>query len=97
MQHERTRGRERAPRVAMALDEAQRIAEHAASGLLDTTDADVARVVAQANRVVMRAQMWGASEGATTRRWRRMTVIGGLVFIAVWVAGLLVPLALSVR
>lgn len=97
MQNERTRRRERAPRVTMSLDEAQRIAENASKGLLDTTDVDVARVVAQANRTVMRSQMWGGSDSASTRRWRRLTIVGGMIFIAVWVAGLLVPLALSVH
>jgi hypothetical protein len=81
----------------MPLEEAQRIATNASEGLLDVGDPDVARVVAQANRVVIRSQMWGSTPDVPTRRWRRLTVVGGLVFILVWVAGLLVPLFIAMR
>lgn len=97
MHHERIGRRERAPRVSMPIEEAQKIAANASNGLLDLADPDVARVVAQANRVVLRSQMWGSAPEPSTRRWRRLTVIGGIVFIAVWVAGLLVPLFVSLH
>jgi hypothetical protein len=97
MGNERTSRRERPPRVAMPIDEAQRIAENASNGLLDMADPDVARVVAQANRVVVRSQVWGAAQEPKARRWRRLTVVGAIVFIAVWVAGLLVPLFISLH
>jgi hypothetical protein len=83
---------DRPPRLAMPLEEAERIATFAADGVLDVSDPDVARVVAQANRVVIRSQMWGAAPDTSTRRWRKLTVVFGLLFVAVWVAGLLVPL-----
>ena len=88
----RVERRERPPRVAMPLEEALRISTNAADGVLDLADPDVARVVAQANRVVTRSQMWGSTPDLPTRRWRRWTVVGGLLFVLVWVAGLLLPL-----
>ncbi|PZE25648.1 MULTISPECIES: hypothetical protein [unclassified Curtobacterium] len=87
--------RERPPRLTMPLEEAERISTNAADGLLDTSDPDVARVVAQANRVVTRSQMWGSTPDLPTRRWRRLTVLGGLLFVLIWVAGLMLPLLAS--
>lgn len=84
--------KDRPPRMEMPLDEAQRISANAADGLLDTTDPDVARVVAQANRVVVRAGVWGRTDDRAERRWWRLGVVGAIVFLAIWVAGLLIPL-----
>jgi hypothetical protein len=84
--------KDRPPRLEMPLEEAQRISTNAADGLLDTSDPDVARVVAQANRVVVRAGVWGRSDDRAERRWWRLGLIGAVVFLAIWVAGLLVPL-----
>lgn len=95
MRNDRTQRRDRPPRLAMPLEEAERIATNAADGVLDVNDPDVARVVAQANRVVIRSQMWGSTPDVSTRRWRKLTVIGAILFVAVWVAGLLVPLFTS--
>jgi hypothetical protein len=98
MRNERTARlarRDRTPRVAMPLEEAERIATNAAEGLLDTSDPDVARIVGQANRVVIRSQMWGSTPDLPTRRWRRLTVVGGVLFVLVWVGGLLLPLLAS--
>jgi hypothetical protein len=84
--------KDRPPRLEMPLEEAQRFSTNAADGLLDTSDPDVARVVAQANRVVVRAGVWGRSDDRAERRWWRLGLIGAVVFLAIWVAGLLVPL-----
>jgi hypothetical protein len=92
MRNDRTQRHDRPPRLAMPLEEAERIATNAADGVLDISDPDVARVVAQANRVVIRSQMWGTTPDTSTRRWRKLTVLGGILFVAVWVAGLLIPL-----
>ena len=78
----------------LTVDEAAVIAEHARSGALDVDDPEVRKVVEQANRVLVRAQMWGEERSPKLRRRRRFIAIGALVMVLVWVAGLLVPLAL---
>uniref|UniRef100_A0A942SZV1 Uncharacterized protein n=1 Tax=Neobacillus citreus TaxID=2833578 RepID=A0A942SZV1_9BACI len=78
----------------LTVDEATAIAEHARSGALPLDDPEVRRVVEQANRVLVRAQMWGEDRSPKLRRRRRWLVVGALLMVLVWVAGLLVPLAL---
>ncbi|QSB22231.1 hypothetical protein [Curtobacterium sp. MCJR17_020] len=78
----------------LTVDEATVIAEHARSGALELDDPEVRKVVEQANRVLVRAQMWGEERSPKLRRRRRFIAIGALVMVLVWVAGLLVPLAL---
>ncbi len=43
----------------LTVEEATAITEHAASGSLPLDDPEVRKVVEQANRVLVRAQMWG--------------------------------------
>lgn len=78
----------------LTVDEATAIAEHARSGALPLDDPEVRRVVEQAKRVLVRAQMWGEDRSPKLRRRRRWLVVGALLMVLVWVAGLLVPLAL---
>lgn len=81
-------------RPRMSLDEAQRIADQAAHGRLDTSDPSIARAVGEANRVLIRAETWGKD-----REERRRTagvallVLGGIVLFLV---GLTLALALTV-
>ncbi|SDR02816.1 hypothetical protein SAMN02800687_3367 [Curtobacterium sp. UNCCL20] len=77
----------------LTVDEATVIAEHARDGVLELDDPEVRKVVDQANRVLVRAQMWGEERSPKLRRRRRLIAIGALVMVLVWVAGLLVPLA----
>ncbi|MBF4615718.1 hypothetical protein [Curtobacterium sp. VKM Ac-1376] len=78
----------------LTADEAAVIAEHARAGTLDLEDPEVRRVVEQANRVLVRTQMWGDERSPKLRRRRRFIAAAALVMVLVWVAGLLVPLAL---
>jgi len=77
----------------LTVDEATAIAENARSGSLPLDDPEVRKVVDQANRVLVRAQMWGEERSPKLRRRRRLIAIGALVMVVVWVAGLLVPFA----
>ncbi|MCM3521268.1 hypothetical protein [Curtobacterium sp. P97] len=81
------------PKDELTIEEATAIAEHARSGALPLGDPEVRRVVEQANRTLVRAQMWGEDRSPRLRRRRRWLAAGALVMVLVWVAGLLVPLA----
>ena len=80
----------------LTVEEATAIAEHARSGSLPLEDPEVRRVVEQANRTLVRAQMWGDEPSPRLRRRRKVIAIGALVMVLVWVAGLLVPLAVRI-
>ncbi|MCC8907213.1 MULTISPECIES: hypothetical protein [unclassified Curtobacterium] len=77
----------------LTVDEATVIAQHARDGVLELDDPEVRKVVEQANRVLVRAQMWGDEPSPRLRRRRRFIAIGALVMVLVWVAGLLAPFA----
>lgn len=77
----------------LTVDEATVIDQHARDGVLELEDPEVRKVVEQANRVLVRAQMWGEERSPKLRRRRRFIAIGALLLVLVWVAGLLVPLA----
>lgn len=76
----------------LTVEEATAIAEHARSGSLPLDDPEVRKVVDQANRVLVRAQMWGEDRSPKLRRRRRWIAVGGLLVVAAWVAGLILPL-----
>ncbi|MFJ7286945.1 hypothetical protein ACIQUC_01375 [Curtobacterium sp. NPDC098951] len=80
----------------LTVDEATVIAQHARDGVLELDDPEVRKVVEQANRVLVRAQMWGDEPSPRLRRRRKVIAIGALVMVLVWVAGLLVPLAVRI-
>ena len=75
------------------MPKAELTVEDARSGSLPLDDPEVRRVVEQANRTLVRAQMWGEDRSPRLRRRRRWLAAGALVMVLVWVAGLLVPLA----
>ncbi|AOX67054.1 hypothetical protein BJK06_16215 [Curtobacterium sp. BH-2-1-1] len=77
----------------LTVDEATVITQHARDGVLELDDPEVRKVVEQANRVLVRAQMWGDEPSPRLRRRRRFIAIGALVMVLVWVAGLLAPFA----
>jgi hypothetical protein len=78
--------------TALTVDEATAIAEHAENGRLDTDDPEVRRLVGEANRVLVRAGVWGVPEGPRQRRRRRVLAIGASVLVLSWIAGLFLPL-----
>jgi type IV secretory pathway component VirB8 len=77
----------------LTVDEATVITQHARDGVLELEDPEVRKVVEQANRVLVRAQMWGEERSPKLRRRRRFIAVGALLVVLVWVAGLLVPIA----
>ncbi len=78
----------------MTLPEAERIVALDLDGKLDRKDPDVAKVVYEAHTVVQRASIWGAAPGTPSRRRSVLIFFGAAIFIAVWIAGLLIPLLL---
>ncbi|GAA3335237.1 hypothetical protein HP467_12010 [Curtobacterium albidum] len=82
------------PRDDLTVEEATAIAEHARSGSLPLDDPEVRRVVDQANRTLVRAQMWGEDRSPKLRRRRRIIAFAALAMVLVWVVGLLGPLLL---
>ena len=79
----------------MTLEEARRIVEQAAEGHLDTSDPFIARTVGEAQQVLTRAAVWGA-DAATRRRTRGVALLMAAC-IALFVTGLTLALALTVR
>lgn len=79
----------------MTLDEAERIVALDRDGRLDRGEPQVRKVVDEAHRVVQRASIWGSAPGHPSRRRAVFIFLGAAVFIAAWIAGLLVPLALN--
>lgn len=77
----------------LTVEEATVISQHARDGVLELDDPEVRKVVEQANRALVRAQMWGEERSPKLRRRRRIIAFGALVMVLIWVAGLLVPLA----
>jgi len=81
----------------LSLEEATAIAEHAREGRLDLDDPEIRRLVGEANRMLVRTQMWGETPPTPRRRWkRRGLAIGAAAIVAIWVIGLLGPLLLHV-
>ena len=79
----------------MTLAEAERIVALDQEGRLDRDDPSVAKVVFEAHTVVQRAAMWGGEAGQTSRRRTGWIILGCGIVIAVWIAGLLIPLLLG--
>lgn len=80
----------------LTVDEAAAIADHARAGRLDQSDPEIRRLVGEANRMLVRAQVWGDAESPRRRRKRRWLAAGAVALVTVWVAGLLVPLLVRI-
>lgn len=85
--------RRRVGRVPMTLEEALRIEQQAAEGMLDLSVRGTAAVVDEAHRVHLRAEVWGPS--ADEQRRTKWVVWGGLVAVVVFISGLIACLALA--
>jgi hypothetical protein len=81
--------------TALTVDEATAIAEHAENGDLDMEDAEVRRLVGEANRLLVRAGVWGIAESPKQRHRRRLLAIGASVLVLSWLAGLFLPLLIK--
>jgi hypothetical protein len=76
----------------LTLDEAVAIAAHARAGTLETNDPQVRRLVGDANRLIVRTQLWGEAPTRRARRSRRWTAGIFVAVVLAWILGLLVPL-----
>ncbi|MCU1526914.1 MAG: hypothetical protein JWP75_677 [Frondihabitans sp.] len=81
--------------VRMTLAEAEQIVALDREGKLDRGDADVDKVVFEAHTVVQRSAMWGSEPGHPGRRRTAWIFFACGVFVAIWIAGLLIPLLLG--
>ncbi|MFT4211917.1 MAG: hypothetical protein QM626_08590 [Microbacterium sp.] len=71
----------------MTAEEAERIVRNAGAGRLDMSDPEIRKLVATAQRSIARHTLWGDVSGTRHRRW----VIGGILFLLLWLIGLAVP------
>lgn len=87
----RRRGTGRGSRAPMRIEEAVAIARNSKLGLLDEDDPDIAKLVDQANALVVRFRLWGQEPVEQRTRGRRLLVVGGITVTAIWLAGWLLP------
>jgi hypothetical protein len=79
----------------MTLPEAERIVALDNDGKLDRGDPEVDKIVFEAHTVVQRSSLWGSGPGHPSRRRTRFVFIASALFLATWIAGLLVPLLIN--
>ncbi|HVX08569.1 hypothetical protein [Humibacter sp.] len=91
--HTVPRGVAKAP---MTLEEALRIEQQYERGTLDLSLPGTEAVVAEAHRVRLKAQLWGADRSDDRRRQVKGTVVVVCAFIVVTVVGLVACLAVTV-
>jgi hypothetical protein len=87
------RGVAKAP---MTLEEALRIEQQYERGTLDLSLPGTEAVVAEAHRVRLKAQLWGADRSDDRRRQVKGTVVVVCAFVVVTVVGLVACLAVTV-
>ncbi|TCK65825.1 hypothetical protein [Curtobacterium sp. PhB136] len=78
--------------IELTVDEAILISGHAQSGTLSLDDPEVLRVVQEANRLLVRTQLWGETPTPHRRRKQRLMALGLTVFMLVWLFGVIIPL-----
>jgi hypothetical protein len=79
----------------MTLAEAEKIVALDREGRLDRSDSDVAKVIFEAHTVVQRSTIWGSEPGNPGRRRTKWIFVACGIFLAVWIAGLIIPLLLG--
>jgi hypothetical protein len=87
------RGAAKAP---MTLAEAQRIVQQAERGALDLSKPGTAEVVAEAQRVRFKAELWGADSADDRRRHTKGAVVLVCAFVTLTIAGLVAALVTAV-
>jgi len=80
----------------MTLEEALRIEQQYEGGTLDLSLPGTEAIVAEAHRVRLKAQLWGADSTDDRRRQVKGTVVVVCAFIVVTVVGLVACLAVTV-
>ena len=88
-----SRGVAKAP---MTLDEAVRIEQQLERGSLDLSLPGTSEIVAEAHRVRLKAELWGADRTDDRRRQAKGTVLVVCAFIVITVVGLVACLAVAV-
>lgn len=88
-----SRGVAKAP---MTLDEAVRIEQQFERGSLDLSLPGTSDIVAEAHRVRLKAELWGADRTDDRRRQAKGTVLVVCAFIVITVVGLVACLAVAV-
>lgn len=78
----------------MTLAEAERILAAEAEGALNVDDPVIARELAEAKRIVVRARLWGGTAETVNRRYLRRGIWFGIAVVAFFAIALLVPLLL---
>jgi hypothetical protein len=80
----------------MTLEEALRIEQQLDAGTLDLSLPGTDDIVAEAHRVRLKAQLWGADRADDRRRQVKGTIVVVCAFIVVTVVGLVACLAVTV-
>lgn len=80
----------------MTLEEALRIEQQFERGALDLSLPGTGEILAEAHRVRLKAQLWGADRTDDRRRQVKGTVVVVCAFIAITVVGLVACLAVTV-
>lgn len=83
-------------KAAMTLEEALRIEQQYERGVLDLSLPGTDAVLADAHRVRLKAQLWGADRTDVRRRQARGTVLVVSVFIVVTIVGLVACFSVTV-
>ena len=76
----------------LTLVEAKQIIAHTDEGHLDLDDAEVARIVNEARRLCLHAELWGSPPRSSHRRFYRRAVVIAAVYLAVAATVLIIPL-----
>ncbi|GAB3806706.1 hypothetical protein GCM10028798_30010 [Humibacter antri] len=83
-------------KASMTLEEAVRIEQQWERGLLDLSLPGTSAIVAEAHRVRLKAELWGADRSDDRRRQAKGTVLVVCAFIVITVVGLVACLAVAV-
>ncbi|QDZ13621.1 hypothetical protein [Humibacter ginsenosidimutans] len=84
-----------AAKAPMTLEEAERIERQYDRGTLDLSLPGTEEIVAEAHRVRLRAELWGAHKSDDRRRQAKGTVVVVCAFIVITVVGLVACLAVA--
>lgn len=83
-------------KASMTLDEAVRIEQQLERGSLDLSLPGTSDIVAEAHRVRLKAELWGADRTDDRRRQAKGTVLVVCAFVVITIVGLVACLAVAV-